>query len=102
MSSTRADALIRIMQIEDRIKKLISSKKYRNIQNSITLLKRNSGNAIFMVNNPENPEKLVEVRRNSKESQRFLAIYEHQLNEYQTLLGKLGEKKKTLTFELFE
>ena len=49
MSSTRASALMRIMQIDARIKKLVSSKKYRNIQNSIKLLTRNSGNAIFMV-----------------------------------------------------
>ena len=102
MSSTRASALMRIMQIDARIKKLVSSKKYRNIQNSIKLLTRNSGNAIFMVHNPENPKRLVEVRRNSEESKKFLAIYENQLNKYRTLLDELGEKKKNLTTELFE
>jgi len=93
---------MRIMQIDARIKNLLSSKKYRNIQKSVTLLKRNYGNALFSVPNPENPKKLVEVRRNSKESKKFLAIYETQLNKYQILLDELGKKKKNLTTELFE
>jgi hypothetical protein len=90
------------MQIYDQIKRLINSKKYRNIQSNISLLKRRTGNAIFEVQNPKDVEKLVEVRRNSKESQEILAIYEHQYNEYQVLLNELGKKKKNLTTELFE
>lgn len=81
MGSTRASALIRIMRIEDQIKQLINSKKYRNIQSNISILKRRTGKAIFEVQNPKDTEKLVEVRRNSKESQEILAIYELGNNE---------------------
>ena len=102
MGSTRASALIKIMQIEDQIKRLVNSKKYKDIQSNITLLKSRTGKAVFKVQNPEDSDKIVEVRRHSKESQDFLVIYENMLFDYQVQLNKLGKKKRNLTTELFE
>lgn len=102
MGSTRTSALIQIMQLENQINKIVNSKKYRNIQTNITLLNSNTGNSVFSVRNPEDTERKVEVRRNSKASKAILAVYEHQLNEYDILLEKLGKRKKKLTMELFK
>lgn len=102
MGSTRSSALIRIMQIENQIKRVKNSKEYRDLQANINLVKSRTGNAIFEVTDPKNSERKVEVRRNSKESQEILAIYEHQLTEYQVLLNELGKKKNNLTTELFK
>ncbi len=92
---------MRIMRIEDEIKRVRKSKRFRQINLNITKLKARSGNAIIEVEDPDTQKK-VQVRRNSDQSKEILARYQHQLDEYDTLINELGKKKKNLTTELFE
>lgn len=90
------------MQIEDRIKRVRKSERYKHIQKNIQILKRKSGNRMIEVNNPDETKKKVTIRRNGEESKTFLEKYEFQMNEYSVLINELDKKKKSLTQELFD
>lgn len=100
MGSTRSSALIQIMRIEDEIKKVTKSKRYRVIQQNITKLNARTGTALIEVE-PINDEKTVTVRRGSTEFKVILEKNRHSLMEYETLLNELNKKKKALTTTLF-
>jgi hypothetical protein len=101
MGSRRSSSLMEIMQIEAKIKQMRNSLEYRHIQQNIGKLKRTSGNAVIQVQNPEEMEKMVTVRRNSVESKKFLAIYEGQLEKYSVEIEEMEKTKKGLTSKLF-
>lgn len=101
MGSKRSSSLIGIMQIEAKIKQIRNSTKYRHIQLNISKLKRNSGNAMIKVQNPEAMDKTVTVRRNSVESQEYLNIYEKQLEKYVNKIKEMEKTKKNFTAKLF-
>ena len=101
MGSRRSSSLMEIMQIEAKIKQMRNSTEYRHIQQNIGKLKRTSGNAVIQVQNPEEMDKMVTVRRNSVESKKFLAIYEGQLKKYAVEIEEMEKNKKGLTSKLF-
>lgn len=101
MASNRSSALRKIMQIEDQIKNVRTSPRYKHIRRNIILLTGNTGNRMIAVENPDEMEKTVTIRRNGEESKNYLAKYESKMKEYDILIHELGKKKKTLTAELF-
>ena len=101
MGSRRSSSLMEIMQIEAKIKQIRNSSEYRHIQQNIGKLKRTSGNAVIQIQNPEEMDKMVTVRRNSVESKKFLAIYEGQLEKYSVEIEEMEKIKKGLTSKLF-
>jgi hypothetical protein len=101
MASNRSSALRKIMQIEDKIKKVRKSPRYKHIRRNIIVLKGNTGKRMIDVENPDEMEKTVTIRRNGEESKVYLAKYETKMREYDVLINELGKKKKSLTAELF-
>lgn len=101
MASNRSSALRKIMQIEDRIKKVRKSPRYKHIQRNISVLQGKTGKRMIDVENPDEMEKTVTIRRNGEESKVYLAKYETKMQEYDILIHELGKKKKSLTAELF-
>lgn len=100
MGSTRSSALIQIMRIEDQIKKVMKSKRYRLVQQNIAKLDARTGKAIIEIE-PLDDEKAITVRRGSTESKEVMEKNRNILNEYETLLSELGKKKRALTTTLF-
>ena len=101
MSSTRAEALTKIILIENEVKKINSSQRYRRIRNSIRDL-RNSSGSIISVENPNNFEEIVEVRKHSKIAQEYLKKYESLMKEYSDHFEELNERKKSYKARLFD
>ena len=101
MASTRASALTQIMQIEDRVKRVTRSKRYRTIQQYVRDLKNASGKAILNIENPGDMGKIIQVRKNSTTAKEYLKQYELLLNEYTVLFKKLNKRKKRFKAELF-
>ena len=101
MGSTRSNALIQIMQIEDEIKRVSNSKRYMKILQYIRILKDSSGKAIINVENPNDMGKIVQLRKNSIKAKEYLKAYEDLLLEYDMHLSELRNRKKVFTTELF-
>ena len=101
MDSTRSSALTQIMQIEDRVKRTARSKRYRTIQQNVRDLQNSSGKSILNIENPDDMEKIIQVRKNSATAKEYLKQYELLLNEYTVLFKELRDRKKILKAELF-
>ena len=102
MTSTRSDALTQILLIENQEKKISKSKRYRRILKSTRDLKNSSGRAIIKVENPNDFEEIVEVRRHSKIAKEYLEKYELLLKEYNDHFIELNEQKKSYKARLFD
>ena len=89
------------MQIEDRVKRVSRSKRYRKIHQYVIDLKNASGKSILNIENPGDMGKIIQVRKNSITAKEYLKQYEVLLNEYTVLFKELRERKKILKAELF-
>ena len=101
MTSTRADALTQIILIENKVKLISSSQRYRRIQKSILDLKNSSGRSIIQVENPSDFEEIVEVRKHSKVAEEYLKEYLLLMKEYEDHFTELNERKKSYKARLF-
>ena len=98
---TRRSVLTRIMEIETQLKDLILSDKYNRIKDNIRVLKDPSLLGDVRVNDPNNFDSMIEVRRNSVKSRQCLEIYEKMAHEYEERINNLNNEKKILQTELF-
>ena len=89
-----------IMRIEEEIKGIVRSKRYRDLQTNLQKLRRRSGSIVEIKSLVDG--KKLQVRWNSDESQRYIKRYEGQMKEYRTRLDELRRKKNRLTTGLFE
>ena len=101
MTSTRSSNLMKIMRIEEQVKRVNNDLRYRHIQENVKALRDNYGKAIVDIANPEDMEKRVTVRKNSEEAKAYLKTYELMLLEYDVLMNELRKEKKRLSKELF-
>ena len=102
MDSTRADALIQIMEIENQVKRVSRSKRYIKIQQYVQDLQNLNGRSILDIENPDDMGKIIQVRKNSTAAKEYLKQYELLLNEYTIQFKKLQERKKLLKTVLFK
>ena len=100
MGFSRSSSLMEIMKIDNEIKEIVKSRKYRNIQENLRKLRRREGGSIIEIEHPFDGKK-VRLRWNSEESSEYLEKYEGQMKEYRIRLDNLRRKKKKLTSELF-
>jgi hypothetical protein len=101
MDSTRAEALTQIFLIENKVRQISNSQRYRMIQQSVLDLKNISGRSIIEVENPADFGNTVQVRKNSKIAKEYLETYEALLKEYEIQFMELNERKKTYKARLF-
>ena len=97
----RRSPIMRIMEIETQLKDLILNDKYNRIKDNIRVLKDPSFLGDVRVNEPNNFDSMIEVRRNSVKSRQCLEIYEKMAHEYEERINNLNNEKKILQTELF-
>ncbi len=101
MTSSRSSALREIMKIEDKIKEIRKTKRYKTILANIRVLKHTYGTAVIDVDNPSDMSKKVSIRKNGKKANSFLEQYEQMIGEYDSQMEEWREKKKQLKTNLF-
>jgi len=100
--TTRSYALSQIMKIENQIKQLSSSLRYRRIEQNVRKLKNPQAHTIIHIQDPEKPDQnTIQIRKNSTQAKEYLKTYELQLYEYQILFNELHKRKNTLKSQLF-
>ena len=100
--TTRSYALTQIMKIENQLKQMNSSTRYRRIEQNVRDLKNPQSNTMIHIQDPEkNDEKTIQIRKNSTQAKEALKTYELQLYEYQILFNELNKRKNTLKTQLF-
>ena len=102
MASKRTPTLLRIMQIDDKIKSINKDKKYKTIKQNIQALKIYNTSSIIRVNPPENLNRIVKLRRDSKTAKKYLEKYEKMILEYDTQINKLSTEREILQSKLFK
>ena len=93
--------MLKIMRIEDQVKRVNKDKRYRIIQESVRTLRDSYGKSLVDVANPEKMDQVVTLRKNSDTAKEYLEIYELMLYEYDVLLGELNKQKIELRNQLF-
>jgi hypothetical protein len=101
VASTRSSALLQIIQIENEIKKIVKSKKYREIIRNLTILKNQAGHSIMELDDLDIRNRKINVRRNSITAKEYLTSYQSMLDAFETRITELGIKKSNLRKELF-
>ena len=101
MASSRSSALMKIMRIEDQVNRVSKDKRYKRIQENVNALTTSYGHSVVEIRNPEDMDKRLKVRKNSKDAKAYLKTFELMLYEYDVLMLELRKKKETLRKELF-
>ena len=92
---------MQIMRIEDQVNRVSKDKRYRRIQENVQTLKASYGHAVVRIGNPNDMDKTLTVRKDSKDAKEYLKTYELMLLEYDVLMDELNKKKRRLKNELF-
>lgn len=101
MASARSSALREIMKIEKEINDMITSSRYRKMEENISILNNQSGSALIIVEPPGNEGRAERIRKNSKEANEYLLEYMEMRTGYNLKLTSLNKRKKKLREELF-
>lgn len=102
MASTRAYALSQIMQIEDQIKKVSNSPRYRKVQQYTKDLQDSPGISLIEVEDPENMGHVEKIRKNSPQAQEYLKTYLLLKQEYDVLFKELHQRRAKYRKSLFK
>jgi hypothetical protein len=90
------------MEIEKSLHNLVSDPKYREMQSNLKVLETSMiGSRHVRIGVPENLDKMVELRRNSKEMDDLIQRYKNNLEKYKTRIDNLNKEKSQLQRELF-
>ncbi|MFC1803810.1 hypothetical protein ACFL0D_07580 [Thermoproteota archaeon] len=102
MGFTRRSTLMRIMAIEQKVHGINSDIKYKELQNNLKILETNVfGSRHIRIGNPENLERMIELRRYSEEMDDVIQRYKKGLEIYEDRIEILNMEKKLLQKELF-
>lgn len=102
MASSRKSTLIKIMEIDDDIKKIKSDTTYRRVRRNLRILKESrTGGRLIRVRSPDDMESFIMVRKNSEEMKTVISKYEAMVEEYADRVRSLAEEKAELERELF-
>jgi hypothetical protein len=79
-----------------------SNVKFRKMRNNLNILESNRfGSRYIRIGSPENLDRMIELRRNSKEIYDLIQGYKAGLQKYENRIEKLYLEKKQLQKELF-
>ena len=101
MDSSRSNALSQIILIENQVKEISNSVRYRKIQQYVRDLKNTSGKAIIEVENPHKMGNIIKLRKNSPTAKEYLIAFEVLLSEYDLLFKELNQRKDHYETQLF-
>jgi hypothetical protein len=90
------------MAIEQKVHGIKSNMKYKELQNNLKILETNLvGSHYIRIGSPENPERMIELRRYSEEMDDVIQRYKKGLEIYEDRIEILNLEKKLLQKELF-
>jgi hypothetical protein len=93
---------VQIMAIEQKLSRIKSNIKYKVLQNNLKILETKVfGSRHIRIGNPENLEKMIELRRYSEEMDDVILRYKKVLKRYEDRIESLTLEKKLLQKELF-
>jgi hypothetical protein len=93
---------MRIMEIDQNLHIIESNVMFRKMRNNLNILETKTfGSRYIKIGSPENLEKMIELRRYSKEMDEVILGYKKGLEKYEDRIGKLHSEKKQLQNELF-
>ena len=102
MVSSRKSTLIKIMEIDDEIKRIKSDSTYRRVRRNLRILKESrTGGRLIRVRSPDDIESFIMVRRNSDEMKEVLSKYEDMVEGYDNRVRALAREKAELEKDLF-
>jgi len=102
MGSSRKSTLIKIMEIDDEIKRIKSDPTYRRVRRNLRILKESrTGGRLIRVRSPDDLESFIMVRRNSDEMKEVISKYEDMVEKYDKRVRSLAREKAELEKDLF-
>ena len=102
MTSSRSSKLLRILEIEGKIKRISSNSDYKKIKKYLRVINNPVGRrGIVNVGSPENMDKMIELRRNSPSLKTITSLYKMKLETYEADIGRLDQERTQLRKELF-
>jgi hypothetical protein len=101
VDSSRSSVLLQIIQIENKVKQIINSKKYKKIRRNVAILKNQAGRSMMELDDLDNNDRKIQVRRNSKVAKEYLIRYQSMLDNFESQISQLGSKRMSLNKELF-
>jgi hypothetical protein len=100
--SQRNNYLLRVLEIESKIKDIEHGEEYLRVKREIRVLEnaRNSSGKI-VVSSPKDTGTMVELRKNSADVKEFLNAYRGQMLSISNRIDSLNAEKSSLKKELF-
>jgi hypothetical protein len=90
------------MEIEQKLHSIEFDSKYNEIQNNLKILESNNFRSRHIrIASPENPDKMIELRRHSQEMDDAIRGYKKGLEIYEDRIKILNQEKKILQKEMF-
>ena len=98
----RRSKLNRIIRIEQMLHSIGSNVKFRKMRNNLKILESKAfGSRYIRIGSPENLDRMIEIRRYSKEMDDTILGYKKGMKIYERRIEKLNKEKKILQKELF-
>ena len=102
MASSRKSTLIKIMEIDDEIKRIRSDSTYRRVRRNLRILKESrTGGRLIRVRSPDDIDSFIMVRKNSEEMKNVISKYEDMIKKYDNRVRNLAREKAKLEKNLF-
>jgi len=102
MFSERKELLLRMLKIEEEVKAIEFRSDFRKIRSNLKMLESaNSGKPRISVEYPDDLDRMVEFRKNSKDIEPLIIRYKERLHEFESKLNVLNDEKAVIKKQLF-
>jgi hypothetical protein len=99
--SQRRTNLLRVLEIESKIKDIVHGEEYLRVKREIRVLEgAHGGGGILTVTSPDNINEIVEIRKNSVDVAEYLTKYKGQMQSVMERIDLLNDEKMRLKKEL--
>jgi len=99
--SQRRNYLLRVLEIESKIKDIEHGDEYLRVKRQIRVLENaRNGSGRIVVSSPEDMNTLVEIRKNSADVEGYLNVYRGRMQSVSERIASLNIEKSNLKREL--
>jgi len=100
--SQRRSNLLRVLEIESKIKDIEHGNEYLKVKQAIKVLENaHGGDRILTVTSPDDLNRVVEIRKNSAEVEEYLGKYKGKMRIVSDRIDLLNVEKSQLKAQLF-
>jgi vacuolar-type H+-ATPase subunit E/Vma4 len=101
--SERRATLLRILEIEEKIKDIEHSKEYLTMKRGLKVLENaRSGGGVVVVSSPDDLDRNVEMRKNSADVEECIVKYKTKMQDNAERIDSLNLEKSKLKNELLK